>query len=447
MVYYHYYNILQVSDRSLFRVDGSVNGEVLDNLMTILNDPRLDPMMREQKTQWPTGMSFEDTPYTAVTAADFSGFVVPEPSGMSESGAVVIKLFETIPDSYGVEHGHLTEFTSQWWQLVYRSADDGNDVLTLWMMQPYRLTPFGGSRYDARLGRVDERFIDRVDASGWADIPEGSVNTVINDERAANGLPPGDYFFFEGNYSAGIARANLLRDMESLLSRFDVERYLVAPRDVPGRWQTSRYQTGSNTNMLFYASGQFQVYREDYPGSTRLNGGLGAAGLIWGRHFHFSLINGKDGLSIGPYYNHWPHSLLMPTYEDLLWLPSDFEVRSMGHNKDNALFQTFITDPDDPSSGLRWNYSTSPEEDWREDLTGGRSGLWRLNGYDRAFDADGLGMPRGWETQLVWLRSADVLGMGNANTVFHTGNRYGYGVNQPAGMRPALHISITQLSQ
>jgi hypothetical protein len=32
-----------------------------------------------------------------------------------------------------------------------------------------------------------------------------------------------------------------------------------------------------------------------------LDSGMGAAGLIWWSHFHFSLINGKDGLSIGPF--------------------------------------------------------------------------------------------------------------------------------------------------
>ena len=115
----------------------------------------------------------------------------------------------------------------------------------------------------------------------------------------------------------------------------------------------------------------------------------------------------------------------------------------MGFDKDNALFQTFITDPDDRASILRTN--TEPEN--RPDHANGRSGLWRLNGWDRAFDIDGLGFPRGWMTEQVWLRSHDGLGIGNANTVSNTGNRYGYGVNQLAGMRPAVHLSITQLLQ
>lgn len=367
---------------------------------------------------------------------------------MSKSGAVAIKLFETIPDRTGVEHGHLTEFTSQWWRIVYRSTDAENDVLTLWMMQPYRLSPFSGTRYDALLGRADERFIDRESDrdTPWARLSAFRMNTIFSDWCIAHNFPPSDGYFFENNFSASIARSNLLRDLRSLLSHFDVARYLVAPKDLPGRWQSSRYQTGTNQSGLFYATGEFQVYRRDYPGSTDPAGGLGATGLIWGTHRHFSLINGKDGLSIGPHNNHWPHSKLTPTHYDLLWLPSDFEVRTMGRGKDNALFQTFIRDPDNPATDLRWNYRVR-RNDRRQDLSGGRSGLWRLNGFDRAFNADALGLPRGWESQLVWLRSVDGLGLGNANTVYHTGNRYGYGVNQLAGMRPAIHLSITRLSE
>jgi hypothetical protein len=448
MIDFEQYQILRVSDRPLFNAGGGVNQDVLDNLMAILNDPRLDPMLREPKSEWPGALPFNDMPYTAITAADFSDFVVPSPVSMSHSGAIVIKLFEAIPARAGVHNGHLTEFTSQWWQLVYRAADDGNDVLTLWMMQPYRLTPFGGTRYDNVAGNVPDRFIDRLrnpEYGVWSRILPGGINTVLSDERIALGLPPCDNYFFEGNFSAGIARSNLLRDMEAVLNEFGVEAYLVAPRNLPGGWQNSAYQTGANMNMEYFVTGQFYRSNGDrgFVGSHNFHDGLGATGLIWGTHRHFALINGKDGLSVGPYYGHWPNTTLAPTHDDLFWLPSDFEVRTMGFDKDNALFQTFITDADDRASILRTN--TEPEN--RPDNANGRSGLWRLNGFDRAFDIDGLGLPRGWMTELVWLRSHDSLGLGNANTISNTGNRYGYGVNQLAGMRPALHLSITQLSQ
>ena len=449
MIDFDYHYILRVSDRPLFNSNGGINQDVLDSLMVILNDPRLDPMLREPKTEWPGTLTYNNAlPYTALTAADFSDFVVPEPASMSHSGGIAIKLFETIPGRVGVHNGHLTEFTSQWWRLVYRATDDGNDVLTLWMMQPYRLTPFGGTRYDNLAGSINDRFIDRLRDPYygiWNRISPGSINSILSDERIAFGLPPCNNYFFEGNYSASIVRSNLLRDMEAVFNQFGIESYLVAPRDIPGNWQSSSYQTGANMDMMYFVTGQFYTSNGDrgFYGSHNPYDGLGATGLIWGTHRHFALINGKDGLSAGPYLNHWPNTTLVPTYNDLFWLPSDFEVRTMGFDKDNALFQTFITDPDDRASILRTN--TVPEE--RPDNANGRSGLWRLNGFDRAFDIDGLGLPRGWMTEQAWLRSHDNLGLGNANTVSNTGNRYGYGVNQLAGMRPALHLSITQLLQ
>ena len=448
MIDFDYYHILPVSDRPLFNASGGVNQDVLDSLMAILNDPRLDPMLREPKLEWPGTFDFDNAlpSYTALTAEDFSNFVVPEPTDMSHSGAVVIKLFETIPGRVGVHNSHLTEFTSQWWQLVYRATDDGNDVLTLWMMQPYRLTPFSGTRYDnlTESGMAD-RFVDRFrepDGGVWSNTAPGSINTVLSDERIFLGLPPCDNYFFEGNFSASMARSNLHRDTQALLSQFNIEAYLVAPRNLPGQWQSSVYQTGGNMDKEYYTTGQFYRIALDsgFISSENPEDGLGATGLIWGYNRHFSLINGKDGLSVGPYHSHWPHTTLEPTYDDLFWLPSDFEVRTMGFDKEAVRIQTFITDVDDHATILRTNRQP-------EDRPGdGRSGLWRLNGFDRAFDIDGLGLPRGWMTEQVWLRSHDSLAIGNANTVSNTGNRYGYGVNQLAGMRPALHLSITQLS-
>jgi len=447
MLYYDLHEILRVSDRPLFAANGSINQDVLDSLIAIINDPALDPMLRPQKSEWPGTQSFEtEYPYIATTAADFSDFVVPQPNSMSHSGAIVIKLFDTIPGQVGVHNRHLTEFTSQWWQLVYRATDDGKDVLTLWMAQPYRITHFGGTRYDHMVGSVQDRYINRVgdpESSIWFRIGDGLINMNLSDERIAMGLPPCNDYFLEGNFSASMARSNLLRDMAGVFDQFGIENYLVAPRNIPGRWQTSLYQTGVNMNHDYYRSGQFYTANGDrgFIGSEFSVDGLGATGLIWGTHRHFALINGKDGLSIGPVDGHWPSTRLEPTHDDLFWLPSDFEVRTMGFGKDNALFQTFLTDADDPATILRTN--TEPED--RPDHANGRSGLWRLNGFDRAFDQDALGLPRGWMTEQVWLRSHDALGIGNANMVSNTGNRYGYGVNQLAGMRPALHLSITEL--
>jgi len=444
MIDFDFYNILRVHDQSLFLSSGEVNQPVLDSLLAVINSPELDPRLRAPKIQWSTGLAYTDTPHTAVTAYDFSNFVVQNPVCMSVSGAIAIKLFEYIPDMYGVEHGHISEFTSQWWQLVYRATCDSDDVLTLWMMQPYRTTPFGGTRYDTLLGRRDEQYVCRTGEFVWRSFRANMRNTILSDHCIVNNLRPSPYFFFENNYSESIMRANLLRDMEHVFAEFYALPYLVSPKHLPGNWQSSRFQTGSNTERVFYATGEFQQYLTSFPGSTHPNGGLGAAGLIWGRHHHFNMINGKDGLSIGPFYNHWPNTINQPTYYDLLWIASDFETRSMGHNKDLATFQTFLRFPYDRTTDLRWNY-TNRETDWRTDTTHGRSGLWRLNGFDRAFCAAKLGLPSGWEANLIWMRSTESRGMGLANTICNAGNRYIHGIHQRAGMRPGVHVSVAML--
>ncbi|MCL1787567.1 MAG: hypothetical protein FWG38_06235 [Defluviitaleaceae bacterium] len=393
---FDYYYVKDVSDQPLFRADGTVNFEVLSALLDILDTPTLCAQARP------------------VTAADFSRHVVPYPASMSHSGAIVLQLFEPVP-------GRLAGFTNAQWQLVYRTADDTQDVLTLWMTAPYRVSPFGGSRFDALAGLEAERYLSSDGPLHWAQLTVNENNTVPCDTCVEAGNTACNTFFFEGNYGASIARYNLLRDMGAVLDFFDVSQFFVSPRYIPGRWQSARAQTGTNVHMRYF--------------------GYGAAGLIWGAHTHFHIGNGKDGANVGPVDGVWPHTAAIATYNDLIWLPSDFEVRSMGHSNEVAQFQTFIAYPDTPQSHLRWNYVTR-EDDGRYDVTNGRSGLWELNGFDRAFYVPD---DNGMLSRLVWLRSADSLGIGNANTVYHTGNRYGLGVVQAAGLRPAVHISITEL--
>ena len=443
--FHNYHNILRVSDEALFLANGEINQSVLNNLYEILSNPILDPMLRNPKTRWPGGLHYSGPAFKAITAEDFSRLVIPEPRNFSESGAIVIKLFETVPNRKGVQNAHLTELTSQWWQLVFRSIDDERDVLTLWMFEPYRLSVFGGNRFDAQ-NRTEERFITVTTNEAttteyrWRQIPARRSNTIRDDNSIAENTRAQNNFFFENNYSTSIVRKNLLRDAYNLFEHFAIERFLCPPSQIPGRWQSSFNQTGTNVSGRFYATGQFFTTNANhpsfpFPGSYNPQGGLGAAGLIWGTHSHFSLVNGKDGLSIGPYNSHWPNTRLTSTYEDLLWLPSDFEVRSMGFDKDNARFQTFLRYYGNKTTELRTN--TEPET--RPDFAQGRSGLWRLNGFDRAFFHTSANTAR------IWLRSADNFGFGNANTVDPTGNRYGHGVINVEGVRPALHLNLSKL--
>jgi hypothetical protein len=465
LICYDRYEIIPVSQRPLFAADGSVNADVRDALAAILANPLLDPFLREPKTQWASGAEFAGTPYIALTARDFSRAVVGNTDAApdsrevtSRSGAIVIRLFESVPGRGGAENRHLSELTNQWWQLVYRSVDGENDVLTLWAMQPYRLSYHSGERYENVTGYRNERYFNRQIGFGngaWQNMRFNPANTIASDAGDRD-------FFLEANYSRSIARANLLRDSEGLLEHFgeELRRHLVAPRDVPGAWQTSAYQTGTNSAGQYFVSGQFYTspgagqrneFIERFPGSPDPNDGSGATGLIWGSHLHFSLGNGMDGLSVGPVNGSFPNTAFLPTHEDLLWLPSDFEIRTMGHRSDPATFQTFIAEPGNPDSPLRFNWGKEEDacrdNDPRNDITGGRSGLWQLNGYDRGFNsaADAVRGDHEWESKLCWLRTADGIAFGSANTVCHAGNRYSYGVVQRGGMRPAIHLSLTEL--
>ena len=439
---YRSHNILRVSDRPLFKADGNVDKRVLFNLMSILNDPSLDPMLREPMRAWPTGMQYTGQYFHAVTAEDFSAYVIHDSIRSNEvnrdySGAILIKLFETIP---GRHNSSLTGLTSQWWQLVYRAADNERDILTLWMYEPYRLSVFNGSRYDSLdPDRVDERyFVMPKNGNYYRPNIKVSLNNTTKDDYGRRYGEQGGYTL-EGNYSASIARTNLLRDAEGLFSRIDVRRFIAAPADLPGEWQSSYFQTGSNYFGRFYVSGQFQESDTEQgyiTGSTNMLDGLGAASRIWGDWDMFFYGNGMDGLSVGPDNGQWRHTIAASAYQDLLWLPSDFEIRTMGHNKDNARFQTFIEFPDNYYSAQITN--RVPED--RYDFAMGRSGLWRLNGYDRGYTRKTIGVNR------AWLRSACTVSIGSINTVTPSGNRYEHGVIHNEAMRPGIHLDIKSLA-
>ena len=441
---FYYYELLKVSDAALFRQDGTINLEVRDALFAILDTPALDPLLRDPRHAWPNGSEWErDANFTTFTAHDFSRFVVPEPSNHSHSGAVIIQLFEPIPDKRGIQYGHLTDFTNQWWQLVFRTTDEGADVLTLYMMNPYRLSYFSGTRYDENHGRPDERYTDRTDGIGnvWRRIPVGE-NLNLSDEEYLLGLT-NTTRSFEPNYSASIVRDNLIRDFNHVLAQFSMERFVVAPKNLPGQWQSSHTQTGTNAEGVFYHTGHFQPAHNTgnwYSGSEAPYQGLGASGR-WGGHIQFNLMNGLDGRSVGPVNGGFFHSDIITVDHDLIWLPSTFEVRSMGMNKDTVYVQTFI---ETQTHGSQLVFDLDGDVPITQ---GGRTGLWRLNGFDRGFYPSAINSDNFWERYIAWERSTIVNGIGNANTVSASGNRYGLGVNQQAGVRPGIHLDLMALRE
>ena len=453
IMYYNYHNILKVSDQPLFMAGGEINQSVLDALMVILNDPVLDPMLRSEKEYWPSGLPFDYlryASYIAFTAEDFSNFVIPadERLNNSHSGAIIIQLFETIPDSYGIENGHLTEFTSEWWQLVYRAIDDQHDVLTLWMINPYRSSAFNGTAsFSIEVSEgINHGWIPWIASS----IVLNSPNTILTDYQIMQGIDTGIEpiptvnFTREANYSQSIVRANLLRDLGTLLEAFDVSGYIVQPRDIPGNWQSSQFQTGTNIFRQFYATGQFRPDQSNDThnlGSENPSDGLGASGR-WANIHSFNINNGKDGLSIGAVNGSFSYSTAWPTYYDLLWLPSEFEIRVMGHNKDFANIQSFIRYINDITTDLVFARHGNRLIHRSHN---GRTGLWRLNGFDRGFYPYALGSPLYFNNYTSWTRSAVTNALSNGNVVSAAGNRYGIDVSNVSGVRPALHLSLTRL--
>ena len=112
--------------------------------------------------------------------------------------------------------------------------------------------------------------------------------------------------------------------------------YLVAPKDVPSSWQSTTNQPDSD-------------------GSTS-----------------YSINNGLDNV------------------EDLLWIPSGYEVFAVGTEKESGdLTRVSSTS----NAGATLQVYNSGYKDIDTATTNGRTGLWRMNGYDRAINS--------W----AWLRS------------------------------------------
>ena len=152
--------------------------------------------------------------------------------------------------------------------------------------------------------------------------------------------------------------------------------YLVAPKDVPSSWQSTTNQPNSD-------------------GKTS-----------------YSINNGLDNV------------------EDLLWIPSGYEVFAVGTEKEKGDL-TRVSDVSDVEATLQV-YNGG----WKECTTNGRTGLWRMSGYDRAIGS--------W----TWLRSGysyDAYGY-NLRGIDSDG---GYSNDYPTyrgGVRVALHLNLFSLA-
>ncbi len=223
------------------------------------------------------------------------------------------------------------------WQVVYRSMDANNDILTIYMDFPYMLTSSGYFNFTSQGA---EEASDTIFCEMMS-LYDGYINL-------------GDIFVSEIG-------------------------------DVPGNWQSDAYQTGS--------------------GKTA---GTSAA-------FNGSSVNVKNNCG--------------PNWTSQMWLPSSYELVYRDSITDGDV--SYPTTLSSASSGL-----ANAASGGSDGVNDGRSGLWELNGYDRASKSVGSG------NDDIWLRS----GNSDGTQGYHYSSvANGFGLEDGAseyGLRAAIHLNL-----
>jgi len=414
--FYNDYFVYKILDgRPLFDENGKKDIFVANELASVIAAMSANS---HNKTEWSNGKPYvvnqlgATEAYYETNANDFSNFALSQKgSSTATHGAVLIKLFPDVENKTRVvgalgsdgSGGAVTEFTSNsWYQLVYRSlaGDSGassKDVLTLYAVNPYRTSSFN------------------QDSNGTLTDDFGNAQKPTSAQATSIGLSwnqTADYNYqYEGNYSTSIVRTNLARDWTAVNRHFasqpngqSVDDYFVTPNNLPGKWQSSAFQTGTN-KLGFYQYGN----------------GIGAS-LYKDTYNDFSINNGMDGQSAGfANTNGWAKSKIQTNYADKIFLPSSFETSHMGFNKDSANGEGCLADYTSPATGF---YNTSD-----------RTGLWQLNAFDRAISSE--------VSNISWMRSGISTDSFQARASSYNGNgTYGYSQGT-YGVRPALHLDLS----
>ncbi len=355
---------------------GGVDVEVLADLLNTINS--MD--VWGSKT-----LNVDNENVTYLTAKDFGKYQKPDNlEGMSEeaqraqTSQIVVKLFETTNDTSN--SNNVNDATAQYWQAVYRSMgkdDSGNlqDVLTLYMCRPYTSAIF-----------------DSTDA----------------------------------NYSTSSVRTSVSSLYETLKTTYSsLNTYVVTPGALPGEWQSSEYQTSRNSSRASYSGAK--------------DTGNGASGCTKDND-DFGINNGLD--EKGDPHASWSNTNIASAYTDKLWVPSGFEVLHTGYGeKTNSTIKgtgrTF-----DETNDIVWldNYDSYENASVSADITSNRgddrTGLWELNGYDRAVSSSS------W----TWLRSGRSTSSNNPCGIFKDGSAKSNRVNRSSGVRVALHLDLKKLA-
>ncbi len=346
------------TNKPLFKTDGTVDAEVLADLLNMVDSENVWNGVTES-TKDPTYLSAKNFGKYGNLTGDKAG-----------NAQILVKLFDTTTNSTS----NVNAMTGQYWQAVYRSIRDENgtlnDVLTLYMVRPYLESQIFDNSY--------------------------------------------------GNYSNSAVRNVILADYTKLIEKFSqVDQYIVAPYQLStngasdittkttqkdgydsntylnlGGWQSSAYQTsarGSTSSNPSISGNWLSDTNSNITKQLGASGYCDKADTDWG--YEYGVNNGLDGLGDG--WKSW--SSIDSNYTDKLWLSSGFEVLHTGYKPTTgATLSKYDGDNDiiyldsnygKATAGINSSANTSSH------TNANRTGLWELNGYDRASNS--------W----AWLRS------------------------------------------
>jgi len=417
--------------KSLINPDGTVNGAVMHELKTALDkagEGRTNRPGRPDSSNDGLG----ELGYREWHAGDFSKAIIPEtdPDYLDKSGMIFVKLFPTIPTS----NHNVNMLSQQWFQVVYRSAGNDKDVLTFYAAHSYRTSVFNSN------SNITNQKTE-LDDSTNAQLSQLHGGTYTN----------------EGNYSTSILRHNTLTDWRSLNQMFGsisatgqgttnykitggISDYFVAPGELPGLWQSSESQTGTNTNGKFFDPAAIN-FDTDLDFATEITGrGACAIGdrFIPDPNRHFYINNGMDDQGAGyATASGWEYSQIQSCYTDKMWHPSAYETGYMGTNKEKHA-------PEDNESCIN-SWATGSLVSRTDDFyinfinrtTDFRHGLWQLNGHDRAFNTN----TGRWHT---WFRNSRSSLSYLGGMMFASGLSASRDVDTQTGVRPAFHFDLAQ---
>ncbi len=345
---------INTGTQALFTANG-VNVGVLQELMSSINN----------ESVWGDKTTPQDDSVVYLTAKDFGNFGDQSTWTDTQKGnaQIVLKLFDSANESNNPYN--INEASNQYFQVVYRSVSATQDILTLYMVDSYTSVNFDDNH---------------------GDYTNSEIRTFVNNTYSA----------LKNHYSK-------------------LDNYVVMPKDLPGEWQSSAYQTSYDANHTMWTSGA--------------NGtGLGSSGYT-ANATYWAVGNGMDGLN--DRYSSWAEQDTS-TYNDKMWIPSGFEV---GHTGYGATDGDDLYDEAETVSTLNVNTTDATLTNVSEGEDG-RTGMWQLNGYDRA-TATNIWLRSGYSNKAFRARFISPVGALSHKDV----NDYVYGV------RVAIHLDLKKLNQ